>query len=1538
MQIEPLENLPQDNESSPDVRPPRSFRWVRRLLYGFLLGFGVLVLGLGLFLFLYLNPFLQYELSRRVSESTDSLYTLEIKHLRVNVLRGSVAINRFQLAKNTERWQKLPNQEKVKYGLDLNLQINQINAQGIHWVKYLLTGDLEIDQILLLNPALQLKNQTSFQRNSNPKPWLEQTQYLLKRFANQLLIKDLIVEGGELSLNLKNPQGDIWHLGDSLFVRLQGLQLSTRTIPKIQNFALQAKNYNFNSADGVYAFSANEVFLNSADSLLRMKNLKIKPRSILQLNSRANLRKYQATRLDWETEAVEGKGIDYQRLIYRQELAINYLKIADSRFWLSANRALRANLQVDANVNPHLGQPFKYWDLKKTMREIPFFARIDTLQLANTDFYIEASQGENQPLIYHKGDSLQLSFYGLNLGKAIDDTTARRALYSQVVDFQVHNYEHHTPDGIYQVNFKKARVSSRDSVILIENAVLKSRIPRAQYALLRPYQSILLEAKVSRLQANKLDIERLAYRQEFVMGGLHLYQPDFEAFVNRKLPKRAGQKYQNFEQLLQSIPLFITVDTFALHRGKLKYIEQDSLQNTDKEGFAEHKAENIELRAYKIQLGQALNGSVLAEIDTKNLLLALQNYRYQTPNGLYELQLQHLEVSSAKSLILLDSVRFRPRLPEAEFCEQQSYRLPFVEVELGSVRGQKIDFKKLLLKQEIDWQFLAINQPKINVFIDARKPKRTQDFYELEAIDLPFDSLSRYLTDSLSNTYKISGQRKLRQLLAELPVYLKIDTLQINNALVKYRAQDFVEMGSGITSHQAENISCKIFQIQLGKAQNYNADSTKRVFYSDNVYFTLKNYQFKDKNDLYIFTLQNIEGYLADSILAVDNLHLRPLDKPQDFFKKQAYRRLYADVELKSIRTNSIDLQRLLFEQELVIKSLHLNKPQVRFLNDKNLPIFALQKRFNLSDILQKMPFYLQIDTFALEDALWEYTEWQQVDNQQDSIRHRVERMDLIAYEVRLGLDKQATNESDSTLAKQGLHSRNVSFQLENYQWLRPKRDYRLGFQKLIYLPENSLIKIENLHYLPKRNLVEWQKNPANTSFWAKVLIPSAEIKVNDLEKLLSNPNWQLESLKLQAPSFEFYQSLAKVKSSLGNQLKIPYQISIDSLKIEAGKLDFKQEITETWETRVQTHSLPQIDLQLFQFQLDSNLLNREDRFLGAKNFDLKAQNYQTAFRENIYHLKVGAIKANSQQADLQLDRLEIRPFQQTDWDTLATRNVFFWQKGKQTELFDSTLVQQVQVKGLNYLKLLNEREILANQLIINQLTTSIFRDKRWEEDVNRIPLMLNQKFQQIPFPVKIDTLAVRQSHLNFTQRVPNAEEYGHIFFSNINLKAFPINNGALSKSVTTFQTQARLMGEGLLNFNLQINLMNPQLFCNYQGSLGAMNAQILNEIIEANRPIRVKNGLIQEIKFKVLLVDKLADGEVEAGYKRLRIQFLKPDDHEKKRGFITFWANVFLKNRNNLEKNRHKVGKVNYTRTNDDGFFAVLWRALATGLLDTLK
>ncbi|MEO1652950.1 MAG: hypothetical protein AAFU64_05360, partial [Bacteroidota bacterium] len=91
-------------------------------------------------------------------------------------------------------------------------------------------------------------------------------------------------------------------------------------------------------------------------------------------------------------------------------------------------------------------------------------------------------------------------------------------------------------------------------------------------------------------------------------------------------------------------------------------------------------------------------------------------------------------------------------------------------------------------------------------------------------------------------------------------------------------------------------------------------------------------------------------------------------------------------------------------------------------------------------------------------------------------------------------------------------------------------------------------------------------------------------------------------------------------------------------------------------------------------------------------------------------------------------------------------------------------------------------------------------------------------------------------------------------------------------------------------------------------------------------------------VKYNVVLNDSLATGSLGAGYRRLKIQVLKEEDHNRKKSFITFLANLIINNRNNLERRRSKTGEVDYTRQVEDGFLKVLWKSLSTGLVDTLK
>jgi hypothetical protein len=1551
---------PYNNEEVEDKVARRRFRRWHRILS--MVGLVCLILGIIAFIWVrfYFNPYLKDFLEKTIAKETGNLYELEIKHLNVSILPAKINIHQVRLKRNFTRWAELKQTRPYLMPPEIQAEIFDLRLEGVHWLKYLIYNELQIEKLILNQPDLQLKSYPSINdlKPAPKKNWQKTLSEFIHNFSNHLIINKLEIKQGNLNLKFLRPVGELVYQTDSLDVELQGFKIKTSEAQiNWGSFAVKAHNYYFHLPDGAYQLTGQYLEASSRDSILNLKSLRIKPFSLLQFQSPLNLKKYQATRIDLRTKSIQANRVDFRRIIEKQEFEIGKLNISQSQFVLQTDRRLfdkwnDLNSGKDLKIN---NLPKN--DLKNTLRNIPLYLHLDTLQISETGFYISAIQHQNLPQTYHQGDSLQLNFYNLSLGKAIDARIARKTLFSQAVEFKLQNYEHLTPDGFFQINIQKIRLSSLDSMINMEQARLKPLISPQQYALSKTYQSILLSADIQRIRANKLDIERLAYKQEFVMGGIHLYQPDFEAFLDKRKPIRPGQKYQNFEQLLQSIPLYIAVDTFNIHKAKIKYIEKDSISGGL--GEAIHQAQNINVSAYRIQLGKALNGSVLAEIDTKNLVLNLKKYHYQTPNGLYRFDLRSLDVSSAQSIIHLDSVSLKPQITEPEFFKNQNYRSPYIQINVNAIKGQKIDFKKLLLKQEVDWQWLSFQSPQVFVTNDKRLPRKPkkEDLAEYVSHLNPDDSLNINRLDSVEILSKSNIKRDLRQLLANLPVFLKIDTLEIKQANIFYKEHNFTEQGKGLATHFAENISCTIPRIHLGKAERMNEDSTRRVFYSNDIYFTLQKYRFQDKNDLYRFELKNIKGYLADSILNVDSLIFEPLLTKEDFFKHQAYRSMYTRVKLQSIATNTIDIERLLFDQELYVKALNLNEPQIELTLDQSQDPSPVSQKISPQVFLKGFPFYAQIDTFKINQANFSFLEWQNPQTTQKP-RFQAEKISLGMYELKVGLDQLKTETLPLALKGNLFYYRDLIFQLSNYQSFTADKLYEIKFKNLSYLPEISKVKIDSFWYQPVISQEKWDQTNTKNRLRMAIQMPLIEFKAPDWQVLFENKQFNLPSLTIFYPKIQLYQNLTlpKVQKDSISAFKklfssIKTSIRLDTLQIVEADCEALFKLPDSLEVFEQRHQAEKINMQIFGFQIDSLQTNFSKKLHWFDDFALSLQNYRTNFKNRWYNFEIGALNANSYQSSLLVNNLKIRPLADIDLTLEEKRNLYSWQMGRQADWYDSTTVQKLVARGVDYEKMLDNQQITIKYLEGDKLTSSIFRDKRYPRDTS-VALMLNEKFQKIKLPLKIDTLQLKNSAIFAIQRTEGyntkedssrqmmQKEFSEVFFDDINLRAYHLNTNGLARDTSLIHCEAKFLGKGKLVLNMKIPLLSPHLFCKYYGSLGKMDATILNEVIEANRPIRIKSGSLERISFNVTLNDSVAVGTLIADYRKLRIQFLKAEDHRKKRGFITFWANLILKNRNNTERNRFREGKVNYERNSNhqEGFFAILWRALATGLLDTLR
>ena len=1565
-------------EEKPDIQAAH-FRLFQRLAIGFVILFGSLATVFYMMIYFYFNPYVKEQIMRSVSQNTDSLYQLQIEKLNINFLNSSIRVQQLKLRKDAKRWKEILDQGEDENQIDIDLQVNQAQATGIHWVKYLRTGELNIDFIELKSPNINFKNHVAEQDTlPSDKNTSDQITDLINKFSKGLRIRNFTISNANISFRLKTQNKETFHRGDSIQMRLYNLEIDKRLTPapnhthniRLGDFAFALKSYDFISPNRKYRFSSGNFTASSIDSTLRIDDLSVIP--LFQASREDPLRTQVMS------ERIDMQSVDFQRIFYRQEFDMGALKCQNLA--LDIDQVEDATPEAQAQTQEDFSL-LETSSLKDRLQKLPFYVRLDTFALSNSQIHYKAisSKDTSKVITSHHLDSMNVSFEYFAIGKAIDDKIKDKPLYSKNVRFSLRNYDYQSPDGIYALHLGSTYISSLDSIIDIEQIHLRPRVSPEYFSGMTQYQKILIDAQVNKIRAEELDIERLAYHQEFALGEIVIQEPVFKAYLDKTKLKRPGQKYQNFEEILESIPLYVLVDKLNLNDASIKYQEKVELKD-GQEGIARHEAERINLSVMHMQLGKAINRPALAELDTKSLLLGLENYSFKTPDGLYNISLDNLDISSAKSYIQIDSLKIKPQVTEEEFSEKLKYRNSLLDIEVANVQGLEIDFKKLLMFQEIDWGYLKLNQPIINIYDDKRKPKRpkvdsskliTNTRYYITEIGPSSQQEIYHPTDStLQNYFKLIGffdQRRpglfvdknlkmpitmdskdqnydssnrnltdtvgFRKFLREIPLYIKVDTLAVNHGKITYRDHTKVDEGSGVAYHSVNDFSFLIPQIRLGKA---SLDSSFQHFYSGNILFRLEDYIFKDKYDIYTFTLKDVNSSLEDSLLTISELAFQPLLSREEFIKRKDFRSTFVDASLKRIQANAIDVDRLVFDQEFVLRSLYITEPKIDLYSDHKKPKKAHKKSKTAEEILRSIPFYISMDTFALQNAQFNYKFLVPLPNKKQGFSlHKADSVDIFAKNIELALDKSSYIRREDTARL--LYSDEIDLYVKHYQFLSPDSLYSLTFEDLQSTLTDSLLSLKNLSFKPLHS----QEYYDNEFPYRKMRYDFFANKVNlstaDFKRMLDNQGYKLHKIEFDHPIIQVYLNSKKPKAPFGSRKtpeevleNLPYVIDIDTLSFKKATFGFTQKILHKNKEVINRHTADSIDLNLYSIKIDSMVANSDDKLLFASRIDLSLQNYQTLTPDELYGVKMQLLKASSQNSSLEIQGFDFRP-------TIADDSIFVVVNGGyQIDRF-KTSVEEIEIDGIDFKKLINHKEVEIDKILCNELKTNVYRDKTFPRDSNFVANMPNAAFNRIPIPLIIDTLGIIHSEIEYNEKVLGGVGVGQVFFTDINGFLYSINTSD-PQDTTIIAAAAKLMGEGKLSAIVRLALHQPRLFCEYYGSLGQMEAKFFNSMIESNEHIRIKKGHIDKINFEAEIKDTLATGTLAAGYRKLKIQVLKQEDHEKKRSFLTFLANMIINNKNRLDRRKVKTAEVEYTRTPEDGFLKILWKALSTGLVDTLK
>ena len=253
---------------------------------------GLILLSLLLVLFLagfiaarwYLAPFVKQAAESGVEKSSNGLYRLSIKTLRIDLLTGTIRARGLTITTDTARWETRIRQFPAKATQKINLSIESMRITRVHWWRFLKTGDLALNRIEIDKPQLDIASVQDSMPEQAPKTdsitrsMLDQLPALIAPHAKSIRIKLITVENARFVLNTKSPEKETIQYADSINWKIADIHLAAADTSAAgrtfyaNNMLLNLHHYRLWTVGKRYLFSIEAAQLTGKDSLFEMQH------------------------------------------------------------------------------------------------------------------------------------------------------------------------------------------------------------------------------------------------------------------------------------------------------------------------------------------------------------------------------------------------------------------------------------------------------------------------------------------------------------------------------------------------------------------------------------------------------------------------------------------------------------------------------------------------------------------------------------------------------------------------------------------------------------------------------------------------------------------------------------------------------------------------------------------------------------------------------------------------------------------------------------------------------------------------------------------------------------------------------------------------------------------------------------------------------------------------------------------------------------------------------------------------------------------
>jgi hypothetical protein len=272
---------------------------------------------------------------------------------------------------------------------------------------------------------------------------------------------------------------------------------------------------------------------------------------------------------------------------------------------------------------------------------------------------------------------------------------------------------------------------------------------------------ILFDIRVNKFTIRGLDFADAIRNKKISMNVVLIKDPDVTIFIRRVTKK---EKSNTPDPNMLSIPLpknlvSILLKKLELTSGKLTVINQAVDPQT-----------TFQIPSLDVTIKNVLVDSVhkgLQRIfNSDDIRVALKRLAIKTKDGMYTIQIGEVGFSTQENHLWVKEFRLKPEYSNHDFSRKLGYQMDRMDVSIKKLDLFRMDFRRLIIYQQIIAGHVLVDGLSVDDYRDKRVPMRT-GFFPL----LP------------------------QQALMKSKMYIRLDSVEMNNGYIKYSEQTGNEPG-----------------------------------------------------------------------------------------------------------------------------------------------------------------------------------------------------------------------------------------------------------------------------------------------------------------------------------------------------------------------------------------------------------------------------------------------------------------------------------------------------------------------------------------------------------------------------------------------------------------------------------------------------------------------------------------------------------------------------------------------------------------------